>query len=238
MAYVTLSEFKAKVEKELDLENEVLVQPTEFVGYVNDGARQVAAEMSKLGMDDLYYHSYSTFPLAATQSDYSLPTDILANKIVEFVYDDGVNIYPLKRLRGKNVYTKMQDLQKYATGDNLPVAYMIFNQSTALGYKLKMIPTPTTSHSYMKMYYIRQAEQLSLSDVGTGLIDCPEEFIQFLVAFVKVKCLAKEIGNPMLQMAMQEEDRERKLMVQTLTDQVQDTNNTIPMDLSHYMESV
>ena len=237
MSFWTLAKFKTKIDKELDLENEDIIQPEEFVGYVNDGVREVVAEMSKLGVEDTYFHTFIPFPLTAFQADYSLPVNIFANKIKALVFNDGSNIYRVKRLRGVELYSQMESLEKYAVGDTRPVCYALFNAGVTNGYKMKIVPTPKVAIPYLTMYYLRQADELALDDDGTGLIDCPEEFIQFLVAFVKVKCLAKEIGNPMLQMAMSDEDRCRKLMVQTLTDQVEDSDNTVPLDLTHYMES-
>lgn len=237
MAFWTLQNFKSKIDKELDLENEDIVQPEEFVGYVNDGVREVVAEMIKLSVEDTYFHKFVNYPLVANQPDYSLPIDIFANKIKALVYNDDTAIYRIRRLRGREIYARMESLQKYATSENRPVCYALFNASVTAGYSLKIIPTPRVNVPTVTMYYVRQANELSLNDVGTGLIDCPEEFIQFLVAFVKVKCLAKEIGNPNLQMAMQDEDRCRTNMIQTLTDQVEDSDNTIPLDLSHYEES-
>jgi hypothetical protein len=237
MAYWSLAEVKSKVDKDLDLENETIVQDSEFVSYVNDAIRDVAAEISKLGVEDLYYHTKELFPVTQNVAEYNLPTDIFKNKIVEFVYDDGTEIRRIKRLRGRDLYTKMQALEKYPTSTRA-YFYAIFNYKPSIGDKLRLIPTPVSSSATnFTMYYIRQAEELALDDDGTGLVDCPEEFIQFLLAFVKVKCLLKEPGHPLTQIAMADEDRCRKLMVQTLTDQVQDSDNTIPLDLSHYEES-
>lgn len=237
MAYWTLSEVRSKIDKDLDLENETIVQDSEFVSYVNDAIRDVAAEVSKLGVEDLYYHNKGSFAVTQNVAEYDLPTDIFKNKIVEFVYDDGTEIRRIKRLRGRDLYTKMQALERYPTSTK-SYFYAIFNYKPSIGDKIRLIPTPqSSSASNFTMYYIRQAEELLLDDDGTGLVDCPEEFIQFLLAFVKVKCLLKEPGHPLTQIAMQDEDRNRKLMVQTLTDQVQDSDSTIPLDLSHYEES-
>lgn len=237
MAFWTLAQVKAKIDKELDLENEDIVQPEEFVGYVNDAVREVVAEMSKLSVEDTYFHKFAAFPLVANQADYVLPTDIFANKIKALVYNDDTAIYRIRRIRGNEIYARMESLQKYAVSENRPVCYALFNSGVSTGYSLKIIPTPRVNVPFVTMYYLRQANELALDDDGTGLIDCPEEFIQFLIAFVKVKCLAKEIGNPNLPFAMKDEDRCRALMIQTLTDQVEDSDNTVPLDLSHYMES-
>lgn len=235
MAYWTLQQVQDKIDKELDLENGDIVQQVEFVGYVNDAVREVVAEMIKLSVEDTYFQKYQAFPLTANTADYALPSDIFGNKIKALVFNNGTDIYRVKRIRGENIYTMLESFNQYGT-DSKPVRYALFNASRSAGYSLKILPTPKSNYT-CTMYYVRQAEELSLTDDGTGLVDCPEEFIQFLVAFVKVKCLAKEIGNPNLELAMKDEDRCRRLMIQTLTDQVEDSDNTIPLDLSHYEES-
>ena len=237
MAYWTLAQLKTKIDRELDLENETIVQAEEFVGYVNDAVRDVVAELIKVGPKDRYYHKYADMSIVSGTSEYVLPIDIYASKITSLVYQDQ-GVYPLKYIDGRHFYAQMQSVEKYDTSIRA-TGYTLFEFEPSIGYRIKLVPTPreTTSTKY-RMYYIRQAQELSLTDNGSGLIDCPEEFIQFLVSFVKTKCLLKEIGNPMLQQAMSEEDKHRKLMIQTLTDQVQDQDNLISLDMTHYQESI
>ncbi len=67
------------------------------------------------------------------------------------------------------------------------------------------------------------------------LIDIPD-FVSFVVALTKARCLAKDGGDPRLQLVVADLENQRKLMVETLTGMIPDDNDTVPADLSHYEE--
>ena len=65
-------------------------------------------------------------------------------------------------------------------------------------------------------------------------LDIPE-FTSFLVRHVKLACVDKET-DPRYAEYLAERERQRKLMIDTLTERVPDDDNRVEMDLSHYEE--
>lgn len=237
MAYWTLNELRDKIEKDIDLENDTLVQPTEFIGYVNDAVREVVDEMQRLGVEDQYYRIYATLPLILGQKEYAFPADIFKNKITELIYDaQNGDIYDVRKIKGEDIYKQLHR-REYLSSVNDTFMYTIFNFGPTVGDKIRISPTPKKNYpNELTIYYIRQAVELSLTDIGTGLVDCPEEFINYVIAYVKWKCTGKEIGNPMYTEYKEEAALMRSKLSQSLTGQVEDGDNKLPMDTSIYGE--
>lgn len=237
MAYWTLQEVMDKVNKDLDLEHESIVQQTEFVGYVNDAVREVVDELNRAGVEDKYYRSYATLPLVNGTKEYDFPANILKNKITEIVYDDNNGeIYPIRRIKGQDIYSRIAEME-YNSNVNDIFRYTIFSFAPSVGDKIRIVPTPKKNYATeVTIYFIRQAEELELDDDGTGLVDCPEEFIGFVLSYVKWRCTGKEIGNPMYAEYKEEKELMRERMSATLTGQVEDGDNKLPLDTSIYEE--
>ena len=100
------------------------------------------------------------------------------------------------------------------------------------GPKIKLYPPASEdSVSNVKVWYIRDAKQLSDDD---DECDIPE-FESFVIWYAKVRCLKKKGIDPMLQTAIMDLNNERKMMVETLNRMVPDSESAkIRPDMSYY----
>lgn len=233
----TLLDVKDKVRKDLDIDEDELVRDADMAEFVHDAVRDMAAEMIKLGCDDRYYMTNAKISIVQNQEEYALPLDISTQKIFRLMHTrvDTRDNYPIKRLRGALEFEKYHWENEYPTS-NPTYRYLLINRSVSAGAKIVLVPKPIQSESQaITIWYVRKPEKASLN---TDVVDVPEEFISFILTFVKVECLKKDLGNPLLAEMKGELERIRKLMIDTLTDQTHDMDNIIEQDLSLYEEMV
>lgn len=226
----TLLQIKDLVNSELDLEDEEFIDDTEMNAYINQAVREAEAEIHKLGLEDQYFLSSSDLGLTTSTSTYAMPSDIYADKIRRIQYDSSERIYEILRLRGTQALEEFHWLRRYGTSTSY-YKYMITNTAAA-GRKIALAPASFETNSYATVWYIRTAKVLTLdADV------CDIPFIDFILQFVRERCMNKERfaldapPSPALEM-------QRKLMIETLSEQVPDGHNEIEHDVSHYEESV
>lgn len=220
-----LSEIRAKIEADLDLEDEDFIQPEELVGYVNEGIDTCEALIHTLYED--YFLVSGNITLVNGTSAYDLPADIYADKVRGIEYINGSKIYQVKRIREADRFHTISLINTSA--GVFDYAYYITNP--AAGPKINLVPTSYEAGALLNIWYLRNAAEL-VND--TDECDIPE-FAQFVIQFAKVKCLEKE-GNPMLSEAVALLDNYRKLMIDTLSTMSPDGDNTIEADNSHYEE--
>jgi hypothetical protein len=96
------------------------------------------------------------------------------------------------------------------------------------GTAIDLTDTGTGTHTF--------TQAVSSTIQGATEIDIPE-FINFVMMFMKVMCLAKEAGDPRLQLHIAGMESQRKLMVDTLSKMVPDNKDEIQADFSHYDQS-
>ena len=226
MQYWTYQAIKEKVESDLDLKDESFITPEELMGYCNEAIDDAESEIHAIYED--YFLNSETLALTEGQSEYSLPSDIFANKIRAVIYSNGSINYPVKRIRDSRKFYTLALINQFGQADDY--CYILKNPSAATGMKLVLYPASReTSSNNVTIWYIRNANRItSESDV----CDIPE-FVNFVIQFMKVRCYEKE-SHPNLAMAIGALEKQRKLMVDTLTEMVPDSDNTIEMDLSFY----
>lgn len=233
MANWTLAQIRSKVERDLATEDELFVQPKEWIDYINEAIREAEAEITKLGLDDEYFLTKTTMSIVQGQAEYSLPPDIFANKINRVIYENGAVRYPIKRLRGSKAIEHFHELNYLPTGTDY-YRYLITNDGVS-GVKMQIAPTPQVSETNtITVWYHRDAKQLS---VDTDACDIPE-FVNFVLQYVKCRIYEKDVGHPNAQMAAAQLEKQRALMVETLTDMVEDGDNVMEQDTSFYQECV
>lgn len=223
----TYAEAKAKIEKDLDLQEENWITDSELMEYFNDAIDEAESEIHKLGLEDEYFLDSAPVALTEGETDYDLPANIFANKIREIVYDDGATRYDIRRLRGPKRFLQKAEIDS----ENGSPDYRYLIKHPSGGYKLVLVPASReTSTANVTMWFIRNANRLTTT---TDEIDIPE-FIGFLFAHVKRSCKAKEgILSPADLDAV---EKQRKLMIETLTEMVPDEDNEIVGDASFYDE--
>lgn len=227
MQYQTLAQIKTKIKNDLDLNDEQFITPNELLGYINEAIDDIEAEIHTIYED--YFLASANIALVSGTSDYSLPSNIYANKIRGLVYSNGSRIYKIKKLSRSNQFEEMAFINQYISGTE-DLQYKIVNASAAAGPVIRFFPTPQeTSASAVTIWYIRNANKLS---ADTDLCDVPE-FANYVYQFVKVRCYEKEI-HPNLAQAAVERDRLRNLMQETLRDMIPDADSEVEKDFSFY----
>lgn len=228
MEYLTLADIRLKVEEDLDMQGEDFVQSGELLGYINAGIDEAESEIHTTYED--YFLAKAELDLVNGTEEYSLPSNIFANKIRCLIYKNSNIIYEIKRMRSRNAFLMREMVNLYPSSSDH--SYMITNSSGTSKPKILLVPpAQETRTSGLVLWYIRNANKLVLE---TDSCDIPE-FVEFVIQFAKCEVLKKE-GHPNLQTELIERERLRKLMIDTLSNMVPDGDNTVEMDLSHYEE--
>lgn len=216
----TLLDLKDRVKAELDTEDEDFISEPELNGYARRAMN--AAENIVLTLyEDYFLATPFTITLASGQAEYDLPTDIYAQKIRKVIYDQGNSgRYLVKRIKRLEETSSIQSGEDYR--------YLLTNDGTN-GVKLTVYPTPTGSGEIFKVWYLRNAKELTLD---THALDIPEAY-DYITQHVKDSCINKERGTQGAEKspALMEEEN---LLISALTERVPDEDNEIEPDLSFY----
>jgi len=139
MRYWTYDEIKAKVESDLGIEQEEFVSASELLGYCNEGIDEAEAEIHTI-YEDYFLTKKDIFPLIGFE-DYTLPTNIYANKLrgAIFTYQD--LIYPLRRVRFNDMFNDIASTNHYDSTTSR-FRYLITNASAAAGVTMQLVPVP------------------------------------------------------------------------------------------------
>lgn len=233
MLVQTFGDLRDKISRELDLEDEAFIVADEMLGYYNDAVDDAEAEI--LGIYEDYFLTSALLPLELGVETYSLPADIYANKIRRIIYNNGgTNIYEVLRVRDWKKFLKKAVINTYATNDQY-YQYMLQNVSADDGVQLVLIPSSKeTSEENVRIWYIRNANRAT---TDSDKCDIPE-FTSFITAHMRCSVRRKEFNGDVPQADLMELERQRKLMIDTLTVMVPDDQTEIESDLSHYGEHV
>lgn len=227
MTVYTFGDIKTKVQRDLDLFEEVFVTDAEMLDLCNEAIDEAEAEI--LGIYESYFLDKEYLALTTGQAEYSLPSGIYATKIRKIIYNNGNLIYTIKRMKNKDMFEERVTLNLYPSDPRY--RYILFNSATN-GFTLELVPTSQeTSAANVEIWYLRNAKKMTTE---TDEVDIPEAF-NFIVQFMKRKLYEKE-GHPNLQAAMAEESRQRKLLVDTLTLMTPDDELDVERDFTYYEE--
>lgn len=228
MRYPTYGELKERVEKELEIQDETFVSPTELLSYFNQAIDDAEQTIHTLYED--YFLTSENLALVIGQSEYDLPEDIYANKIRSVIYTKGTTSYEIERIRDMRKFKEIAIEQISPSTDGY--RYILKNPSGADGIKLVLYPASReTDSAAVTVWYLRNATR---AETDSSVCDIPE-FSSYVVQFVKVMVMTKEM-HPGLPLAIQTLEYFRKQMVETLSEMVPDGANKIEMDLSLYEE--
>lgn len=226
----TLAEIKQKIRQDLDLEGEVFIQPTELVNYINQAIDEAEAEIQAIYED--YFLDYYYVPLVTDQQEYDLPPQIYAHKIRKIIFsDDQSKTYEVARIPESAKFQDIALTERFRSTEFY--RYLIVNRAagTPQMYFVPAIREGDVSPSRMRVWYLRNANRLS---VDTDICDIPE-FVHFVIAYAKLRCLEKEM-HPGTEYWYNHVERQRRLMVDTLTTMIPDGENHIEPDMTTYEE--
>ena len=224
----TWSEIKAEIQTEYDLSEEVFVNADELMTYANQGLEELGREIHVI--NDNYFSAEAPLALTAGSDEYSLPTNIYANKINLIWYNSGGSptaigsvAYEIKPLK------KLTDIA--SVGPSSLYKYRIKNNTIP---KLKFYPASLeTSSTNVTIFYRRE---VSLFTADTDLLDIPEAK-QFIKQYVVEKAKNKEAMTP----DAPPSDRlsyMKKTLLDSLEHMIDDDNNEVEINMDHYEESV
>lgn len=225
--YWTLAQIRAKIKKDLDLEDEQFITSDELIDYINEAIDEAEAEIHTLYED--YFLDRAQVTLVVDQEEYDLPANIYAHKIRRVLYNNGGTVYTVLRIRDWKKFEEQAIAQNFAQSDLYQ--YFIINE-TAGTPKILLVPKSREDGTVMTVWYLRQANRL---EVDTDICDIPD-FINFVFQYVKVRVYEKE-GHPNMDMALAALEKQRELMNGVLAAMVPDGENELEMDTSHYEES-
>jgi hypothetical protein len=228
MKFWTWSEIRTKVERDLDLEGESFITGAELLGYANEAIDEVERQVLTLCED--YFITRSVLTLVPGQEEYSLPTDIYANKIRKIVYRNGSQVWPVKRIREWEKFSVYEESKIASIASGANYGFFVIN-SVPGAPKIVITPTPTEAGPYLQIWYLRNANELCLD---TDVCDIPEA-VHYVMAYMKAKCHEKDM-NPNLGKAVADLEAQRSDTMKTLAEMFPDNENTLEADMSLYAE--
>lgn len=229
MKYWTWAEIREKIEDDLGLQQEDFVSESELRGYANSGIDEAEAEIFNL-FEDYFLDRYQA-SLVAGQANYPLPSTIYASKIRSVIYNNGNDLYLVRRMRFSNKFLDIEITNRDNT--SLYYRYFLLN-STAGSQELNLVPPARDNVTNgLTIWFIRNANRL---EADADVCDIPE-FIEFIFEHMRMKVYLKE-GNPSYQASIVKLEQLRKQMRETLSALVADEDNELEKDWTFYEETV
>lgn len=212
MTLWTLAQIRTKVQNDLDLQDETMITASELTAYINQAIDET--EQLVITIYEDYLLQETALPLVTGTSEYDLPANIYAHKIRKVFYNDGGTKYEVKRVRDLSQIPHIEASENYR--------YVVMMNSAGQ-FRLKLYPASReTSTSNVTIWHIGNANTLSLDD---DILNIPEA-AQFVICRAKLECARKE-GHPIQVTLAGEVEKQRELLIETLTNMVPDEDNEI-----------
>lgn len=219
MTLPTLADLITELDNDLDLTDEVMITSAEKIANFNKGIDEAEQLVHNLCED--YLLQKEPLSMVSGTAEYSLPSNIYANKIRKIIYDNGSTTYEIRKIRD---LAKIPDVQ-----DSDDLRYLIYTNSSGV-QKILLYPTPAeTTSTYVTIWFIGNANRLS---VDADVMNIPEAKA-YVLTRAKLECARKE-GHP-AQVALEGEvERQRQLLVTTLSAMTPDEDTKLTLDTSYY----
>lgn len=285
---MTLSEFRSIIRSDISMNDTSFLPNTLLDDFINRGISKAERIIHTLYED--YFKTFIDLKLVSGRAAYSLPVDIYAEKIKNFIYASGTDVYEITAIDDEyktlktttpyqydllnvgnvvvNSYTVGTKTVVFKTDHYLSVGDSVtFYQSDLstirgsadvvasvvdaytitittgiaaltgndvlrkVGTTIMIYPTPseTVDHT-CKLYYLRDARKL----VNTGDICDIPEFESFVIVYAKMRCLFRDVKNPLLQDVKEEYAFEKQELIETLSKRQPNKDNVLRQDLSFY----
>lgn len=226
----TYATAKAKILRDLDLEDEEFIQSAEMLAYFNDALR--TAKQDVLGLYEDYFLSKAYLALTTGTSIYSLPTDIYIQKIRSIIYDNGSIYYKIRKVRGQDKFLIRSILKNTNPTDYYQ--YILYHPSIDT-VQLELLPAAKeTSSTNVTIFYDRDITPIvnTTDNVDGEIPGC----LNYVYAIVKAKCKQKENAGSLPQDAAAEVAYEKDMFIGALTNRIPDDDNEAIKDFSFYNE--
>src|SRR5690606_27146396 len=155
----TWLEVKTEVQEDLDLLEEKGITPANLLNWANEAIDEAEAIIHNLFQDYFFTDNTSDpIDLVAGTSDYSLPSDIFAQRIRYLHYNDGVDSYKIQKASMGDIAYLTERNQEY--GQTF-YQYKVMN-SLSGGVRIRLFPTPQSNvTNAITVYYIRNAREIT-----------------------------------------------------------------------------
>ena len=246
MILQTWGAIRSKIQNDLDLSDSTdpnnFITDAELLGYANEAIQDAQSVVHTLGLETRYFLTTGFINLVVLQTDYALPADIFANKIVKMFYDSGsFSLLSNSTLKYEIFRNRdMREIPWIQVGEDYK--YILLNYSKTnpdpngggTGVFIRFYPTPQVNETKtIQLYYIREANVLSSSTTDSTNVSEIPEAQNFIFQHMKKRCYEKG-GDPRLPEAVTERQAQYNLMVQTLQEMVPDDNNQFVPDFTFY----
>ena len=225
--YWTFDQVKDKILLDCDLLGQNFITTDEMAGYINQAIDQAEREVHTLYKD--YFLKSEALNMERGQERFDLPKDMYADKIRRVVFSNDADIFEIPRVKSWNKFIEYQVNKRYPT--NRLYEYFLVNNAPG---KVQLLLTPPSQDvgCFLNVWYLRQANRV----VGQNdLVDIPEAY-NFIFAYVKNKIFMKEGDTAKMEMAANDEERERMRLRQDLSGRTPDDDNRIELDTTFYEE--
>lgn len=133
----TYGEMRLEVERSLDLEEELFIQPEEILTAANDAIADAEAEIMRLHED--YMLTQAPLFLVTGRSAYPFPGNIYANKVRGLEYRNGTIYYPIDKFREMRKFDRIADYG-FNPSQNQDYKWYPRHDSAAGGQKIILVP--------------------------------------------------------------------------------------------------
>jgi len=194
MSQKTYNDLLLFVQDKLDLRDEDFITDEEVLKYTEEALKFCEAEIHKLNIQDQYFVAHAPITLVAGKFDYDLPSNIYGNKILRVVYSDGSITRPIKRITNKNRFEDSDYTRKFGIPTQGNYGYMLVNNDTRSGTKLRLFPTPTESSGVISTNADISTSNVLLN-MGTTVGIAPSWFISSTNANMPKQVLVQSVNS-------------------------------------------
>jgi hypothetical protein len=233
MAFRTFGDLNSQLVKELDLEEETFIDAlVEMKGYWNHAVSVAISHIATLGLKDKYFLSTVSLDTVQGSEEIALPANLYLNKIKNIVYVNGALLYEVEPLVNSGMFELYEYLKQFtSTAD---YQYMITHNTPGVE-KLIIVPVARESATgVLKVWYTREPNRYT---ADSDICDMPAITYEYLHAYVKEMCYAKE-SHVNYDGAKADRMEKEQLMISVLSGQIDNKRvSQSEMDLTAYEES-
>lgn len=210
-----------------DIALDSCVSDVDIIRYINESLTEASNLICRQYED--YFLTFETKSLVADQRRYSLPSNILVQKIRRIWTHDNADflnssvcekVTPLYRLDDYLNFTNIKE--------EYPSNYAIINNMTiseiaepSYPCAINFFPMPSNSSRYYTIQYIKKPNAVldSTSKIDFDFLSFIKENTKYLIV------VNKDMGNPMTKEIKEKKEELKQLMLNTMANKIPDDSN-------------